>query len=247
MADRSGERVWFLQRIKRGTTLVDLITIDDNTVVGTVESDRTYFIGGLLEDDLVVVASGEGEKSTLSVSPRGAITEVSSCLDYSTKYGALILRVMFGNHSACTSLDGRHLVFFDVMTGQLDAIPAFGSGTWGPTHLPEIPSANTRGVDQLLLRLRVPDASTAPYDITQAVYVADLSKHSVRLVYEHERPGSVTPLGIVDGLLIAGVKIEGRSSITLVDIESGEWQTLVDLPPGYFIYDAQPTANKPAA
>ncbi len=240
LGDQSGEKVWFLQRTWRETTLVDLVTADNVTVMETVTLEGSYYMeGGLLEDHLVVVATIEGERSMLSVSPKGAIAEVFSCRDHSTEYGRLNLRAVYGTKTACT--DGRHLVFYDVMTGQLDAISAFESGKWVSTYLPEIPALNTTGVhnDHLLLKLQVPDASTAPYVFTKAVYVADLSEHTVRLVYEHQRPGYLAPLGIVEGLLIAKAGNEGRSTIVVIDIESGEWQTVVDLPEGYFIYDAK--------
>ncbi len=64
---------------------------------------------------------------------------------------------------------------------------------------------------------------------------------TVRPVYEndHQRARFITPLGMVDGLLIASGRVEGEKSIVVIDIASGEWQTVVDLPEGYFIYDAK--------
>ena len=240
LGDQSGEKVWFLQRTWRETTLVDLVTTDNTTVMETVTLDGTYYLSGLLGNDLYVVRGGE-DRDDLVVSENGVVSEVVSCRDLSTEYGAFSTVGVFGTYTACTSLGGQHLVFYDVMTGQLDTIPAFESGRWGPTVLPEIPAGNTTGVhnDQLLLRLWGSDASIAPLNIIKAVYVADLSEHSVRLVYEHERPGFFTPLGIVDSLLIATAGNEGRSTIVAIDIETGEWQTVVDLPKGYFIYDAK--------
>ena len=235
LGDQSGEKVWFLQRTWRETTLVDLVTTDNTTVMETVTLDGTYYISGLLGNDLYVVRGGE-DRDDLVVSENGVVSEVVSCRDFSPYLSTV---GVFGTYTAC--IGGQRLVFYDVMTGQLDRIPAFESGTWGPTVLPEIPGGNTRGVhnDHVLFRLWVPDGSTASSKIIKAVYVADLSEHSVRLVYEHDRPGSFTPLGLVDGLLIATARNEGRSTIVVIDIETGEWHSVVDLPKGYFIYDAK--------
>ena len=240
LADQSGERVWLLQRTPSDTTLVDLVSIEDNTVVLTVEIDGSYFISGLLEDDLYVVRGGE-DRDDLAVSPSGTVRKAASCRDYAEDFGDLSTVGVFGRNSACVTLDGRqHLVFYNGTTGQVDVVKASGSGRWSRVILPEIPAANTTGQhsDQVLIQLQVPDATIPSYSVTKAIYVADLSDNAVRLVHGYEEGRYGSPLGIVDGLLIVKAGIEGENSIVVIDIESGESQTVVDLPDGYFVYDA---------
>ena len=237
LADRSGEKVWLLQWTGSDTTLVDLVAIEDNTAVSTVELDGAYWISGLSEDDLYVVRGGEYRDDRV-VSPNGAVREVSSCRD-SPDYGDLRTLAVFRDHFSCLTLDDQHLIFYDETTGQVDVFTASGSDRWDGVFLPEIPAANTTGVhsDQVLLRLRGPDVNNPPYHVTKSIYVADLTEHTVRLVYEneHEQARFITPLGIVDGLLIS----RAGSAIVVIDIETGEWHSVVDLPEGYFIYDAK--------
>ena len=113
----------------------------------------------------------------------------------------------------------------------------------GRGFLARDPSGEHYGVhsDQVLLGLRGPDVNNPPNHVTKSIYVAELTEHTVRLVYEneHRQARFITPLGIVDGLLIASTRIVGEESIVAIDIETGEWQTVVDLPEGYFIYDAK--------
>ena len=239
LGDRLGENVWLLQRTPAHTTLVDLVRVEDDTVVSTVELDGTYYISGLVDDNLYVVGDDDG-RGDLVVSPSGAVSEVVSCMDHSTEYGILFTVGVFGHHFACLTLEvENHLVFYDGTTEEVDVIEAFESGKWSAVFLPDIPMNNTTGNhgDKLLLRLR--DVTNPPYITTKAVYVADLSDHAVRLVYEHDRGEPILPLGIVDGLLIARAGTPGESSIVVIELKSREWHTVVDLPDGYFVYDAK--------
>lgn len=241
LSDRSGGKVWLLQRTRSGTTLVDLVAIEDNTVVSTVEFDGAYFISGLSEDDLYV-ASGDEDRGDRVVSPGGIVREVGSCDDFSDRYGGLRTVGVYGKHFACLTLnDDKHLVFYSETTGRVDVITAFESGRWSKAVLPEIPETNTTGYhsEHVLLSLRVPDATMPGYDMPKAVYAANLSEHTVRLVHEFEEGRSGTPLGIVDGLLIVATGFKGERWIAAVNIASGEWHRIVDLPEGYFVYDAK--------
>ena len=236
--DLSGEKVWLLQRTRADTTLVDLVSIEDNKVVSTVELDGSYWISGLLEDDLYVVGGGE-DRDDLVITESGIVTGVSSCEDYSEEYGDLYTLAVFDHHFVCLTLDDdRLLIFYDATTGEVEVITA-RSGRWSGVFLPEIPAVNTtdRHSGQVLLRFRKPDVTNPPYYAT-SIYVADLLDHTLRLVYQLERARYILPLGIVDGLLIAKAKVHGESSIVSIELETGDWQTIVGLPPGYFVYDA---------
>ena len=71
------------------------------------------------------------------------------------------------------------------------------------------------------------------------MYVADLSDQTVRLVHEYDEVRHDTPLGVVDGRLIVEALIAGNTSIVTIDVESGERLTVIDLPEGYYVYDAR--------
>ena len=238
LAGRSGGKVWLLQRTRSDTTLVDLVTIEGNTAELTVELDGTHYISGLLEDNLYIVG---GDQDRV-VSPSGIVRETSSCEDLSDEYGDLSTVGVYGRHFACLTFeDDKQLVFYSEADGRVNAVTAFESGRWSKAVLPEIPSVNTTGYhsDQVLLSLRVPDVARPGHNVRKAVYLADLSEQTVQLVHEFEEGRRGTPLGIVDGLLIASTGIIGEESIVVIDIETGEWKTVVDLPEGYFIYDAK--------
>lgn len=238
LADRSGGKVWLLQRTRSDTTLVDLVTIEDNTVTMTVELDGAYYIFGLSGDELYV---GGGEADRV-VNPSGAVREVASCKDYSDEYGDLSTVGVYGEHFACVTRNNeKHLVFYSDTTGRVDVVTAFESGKWSKAVLPQIPETNTTGYhsDQVLLSLRVPDATMSGHYAQKAVYAADLSEHTVRLVHEFDDGRRGTPLGIADGLLIAEAGFKGEKWIVVIDVASGEWHRVVQLPEGYFIYDAK--------
>ena len=235
LGDRSGEKVWLLQRTPSDTTLVDLVSIDNGTAMLTVALDGSYWIAGLSEEGLFLVS----ERDDLVISPSGTVRDLSTCRDDPARDRYLV--AVFGNHTTCRTDDSRQLVFYDGSTGQEDVNIAFESGRWLGTFLPEIPAVNITGVhaDQLLLRLQIPDVDNLPYDKTKAVYVADLSEHTVQLVHEYEDGRHGSPLGFVDGVLIVKAGVEGENSIVLVDVASGVWHKVVDLPEGYFVYDAK--------
>ena len=236
LGDRSGDKVWFLQQTPSDTTLVDLVSIDDSAAMLTVPLDGSYWIGGLSEDGLFLA----GDRGSLAISPSGTVKEVSSCRDEPAQDHRYLVAV-FGNYTVCITDDSRQLVFYDGNTGLEDVFVAPESGRWSGTVLPEIPAVNMTGVhtDQLLFRLQIPDVENPPYYKAKAVYVADLSEHTVRLVHEYEEGRYGSPLSVVDGLLILKAGVEGENSIVVVDIASGEWHKVVDLPEGYFVYDAK--------
>ncbi|MDE0232652.1 MAG: hypothetical protein OXI56_12630 [bacterium] len=238
LADRSGEKVWMLQWTNSDTTLVDLVNIEDNTAELTLELDGSYFISGLFKDELYVV-TGDDDRV---VSPGGTVSEVVPCRDFSDEYGDLHIVGVYGEHFACLTLeDEKHLVFHSETDGRVSVVTAFESGRWSRPFLPQIPASNTTEYhsDQVLLSLEVPDVTRPGYTVRKAVYLADLSEQTVQLVHEFEEGRRGTPLGIVDGLLIASTGVIGEESIVVIDIETGEWNTVVDLPEGYFIYDAK--------
>ena len=236
LGDRSGQKVWLLQRTPSDTTSVDLVSVDEGAARLTVPLDGSYWINGLSEEGIFLVS----DQDSVVISPSGTVKDISSCRDDPAQDHRYLVAV-FGDHTACITDDSRHLVFYDGNTGQEDVHIAPESGRWLGTVLPEIPAVNMTGVhtDQLLLRLRIPDVDNPPYDKTKAVYVADLSMHTVRLVHEYEDGQHGSPLGIVDGLLIVKAGVEGENSIVVVDVASGEWHKIVDLPEGYFVYDAK--------
>lgn len=238
LADRSGEKVWMLQWTNSDTTLVDLVNIEDNTAELTLELDGSYFISGLFKDELYV-ATGDDDRV---VSPGGTVSEAVPCRDFSDEYGDLHIVGVYGEHFACLTLeDDKHLVFYSETDGRVSVVTAFESGRWSRPFLPQIPASNTTEYhsDQVLLSLEVPDVTRPGYTVRKAVYLADLSEQTVQLVHEFEEGRRGTPLGIVDGLLIASTGVIGEESIVVIDIETGEWNTVVDLPEGYFIYDAK--------
>jgi len=238
LADRSGDKMWMLQWTNSDTTLVDLVNIEDNTAELTLELDGSYFISGLFNDELYV-ATGDDDRV---VSPGGTVSEVVPCRDFSDEYGDLHIVGVYGEHFACLTLeDDKHLVFYSETDGRVSVVTAFESGRWSRSFLPRIPASNTTEYhsDQVLLSLEVPDVTRPGYNVRKAVYLADLSEQTVQLVHEFEEGRRGTPLGIVDGLLIVSSGFIGEESIVVIDIETGEWKTVVDLPEGYFIYDAK--------
>lgn len=239
LADRLGEKVWLLQWPRSDMTLVDLVTIEDNTAESTVELDGIYWISGLLDDSLYVV--GDDHWGARAISPNGIVREVSSCEDYSTDYGELQTLAVFRDRLSCITLDGRHVILYDETTGQVNAFTAIEPHKWSGVVLPNIPAVNTTGIhsDQMLLQLRGPNVNDPPYYVTESIHMVDLTEQTVRLVYDNEQTRFMMPLGIVDGLLITSKGFEGRSSITLIDIETGEGHKVVNLPKGYFVYDAK--------
>lgn len=238
LGDRSGENVWLLQRTDSERTLVDLVRVEDDTVLSTVELEGSYWIAGLAEDDLYVAGSGGGDD--VAISQSGRVREVTSCLDYSTEYGHLSTVGVFANTFACVTEDEKLLVIHNEGNGRTDVVAAPEPGAWTGVFLPNIPAVNTTGHhnDQVLLLLQGPDAANPSNRVPEAVYVADLSHHTVRLVHEYDEVRHEMALGVVDGRLIVEALIAGDTSIVAIDVESGERQTVIDLPEGYFVYDA---------
>ena len=237
LGDRSGENIWLLMRTYAGT-LVELIT-KEGAVLAEFELKGSYYAAGLLDNDLIVI--NQYDRDDLVLKSTGAIDEVTTCRD-DIENGNLRVVSVHGHHTACLSDDERHLVLYDVTTGQTDRFTAFESGHWSPIVLPIIPAevANIAGrhMDQLLLEYLEPDP-TNQYSITKAIYAADLSNHTMRWLYDKREGEALSPLGIVDDLLFfsSGVIGEGQAIIA-IDLRSGERQTVVELPEGYFIYDA---------
>lgn len=238
--DGSGKNIWLLKRTAFAT-LVELIT-REGVVLASFGLGGSFYAGRLLDNDLIVSGGVGGDYLVLRTT--GAIDEVMIC-PYDIENAYLNLRAVsvHGHHTACLSYDDRHLVLYDMATGQTDRFSAFESGHWSLSVLPNIPGdvGNIAGVhtNQLLLAYEEPDPTDPSYTIRKAIYAADLSNHTVRLVHEFEEGRRGTPLGIVDGLLIANAGIEGESSIVVIDIASGEWHRVVDLPEDYFVYDAK--------
>ena len=239
--DQSGENIWLLKRTDVAT-LVDLITIED-AVLARFELDGSYYAGRLLENDLIVI-DGDGRDDLVlrTTGAIDAIDDVTICPDDIENANLRVVSV-HGHHTACLSDDDRHLVLYDVTTGQTDRFTAFESGHWSRSVLPDIPVAvgNTVGVhtDQLLLKYQAPDPTNPPYTITKAIYVADLSNHTVRWLYDNEEGAFLRPLGFVDDLLIVATGVRGQDEVIMsIDTQSGERQKIIDLPAGYFIYDA---------
>ena len=225
LGDGSGESIWLLIQ-KGGGTLVDLVT-KEGSVMAEFELEGSYYAAGLLGNDLVVL--DRYDRDDLVLRSSGAIDEVTTCRD-DIENGNLRVVSVHGHHTACLSDDDRQLVLYDVTTGQTDRFTAFESGRWSLSVLPNIPSeiANIAGVhaDQLLLASR------------EAIYAADLSNHTMRWLYDKQEGEFLTPLGIVDNLLMGANGVVGREVIIAIDLRSGERQTIVELPEGYFIYDA---------
>ena len=236
LGDQPGKSVWVLERTDVAT-LVDVIT-REGALLARFELDGSYFAGRLLGNDLVVFDFDGGDD--LLLRSNGAIDEATTCPE-DMENGDLRMVSAYGHHTACLSDDDRHLVLYDITTGQTDRFTAFDSGHWSRMVLPNIPSVNTRGVhsDQLLLTLQEPDPTNPPYTIAKAIYAADLSSHTMRWLYDNEEGESLRPLGIVDNLLIVSTGVIGRNEVIMsIDTRSGERQTIIELPEGYFIYDA---------
>ena len=238
LGDQSGENIWVLQRAGVAT-LVDLVT-RGGTVLASFELNGSYYAGGLLDNDLIVIDGDARDDHELMLSSTGAIDEVTIC-PHDMESGNLRVVSVYGHHIACLSDDDRHLVLYDVTTGQTDRFTAFEWGHWSQTVLPYIPAANTTGVhtDQLLLTYNAPDPTNPPYTITKAIYAADLSNHTMRWLYDNAEGEFVRPLGIVNDLLIVSTGWVGEDEVIMsIDTRSGEPQTIIELPEGYFIYDA---------
>ena len=238
--DHSGENIWVLKRTGVAT-LVNLITKEGTALAG-FELKGSYYADRLSGNDLIVY-SGDG-RDDLALSSTGAIAigQVPMCPE-GIENGNLRLVSVHGHHTACLSDDDRHLVLYDAATGQTDRFTALGSGRWSLNVLPGIPVAvvNTPGrdTDQLLLVYREPDPTNPPYTITKAIYAADLSNHTMRWLYDNEEGEFLTPLGIVDHLLIVAIRVIDQGEVIMsIDTRSGERQTIIELPEGYFIYDA---------
>ena len=232
--DQSGENIWLLKRTDVAT-LVDLITKED-TVLARFELDGSYYAGRLLDNDLIVIKDGRNDLVLRTTGAIDAIDEVTICPD-DIENGNLRVVSVHGHHTACLSDDGRHLVLYDVTTGQTDRFTAFESGHWSLSVLPNIPVAvgNTAGIhtDQLLLKHQAPDPTNPPYTITKAIYAADLSNHTMRWLYDNEEGAFLRPLGIVDNLLIVATRMVGQNEVIMsIDTQSGERQKIIDLPAG---------------
>ena len=236
LGDRSGENIWLLNRTDVAT-LVELVT-KEGAVLAEYELKGSYYAAGLLNNALILIDDNDGDDLVLRNT--GVVDEVRTCRDDIEK-GNLRLVSVYGHHTACLSDDDRHLVLYDVITGQTDRFTAFESGHWSQPVLPDIPAANTTGVhtDQLLLRYNATDPTNPPYTITKAIYAAGLSNHTMRWLYDNEEGEFLTPLGIVDNLLIVATRVVGQGEVIIaIDLRSGERQTGIELPEGYFIYDA---------
>ena len=236
LGDQSGENIWLLERTDVGT-FVELVTKEDTLLAG-FELNGSYYAGRLLGNDLVVFDGDRG--GDLLLRSTGIIDEVTTCPE-DIENGNLSVVSVYGHHTACLSDDDRHLVLYDMTTGQTDRFTAFESGHWSLTGLPYIPGVNTRGVhtDQLLLTYKAPDPTNPPYTITKAIYAADLSNHTMRWLYDNAEGESLRPLGVVDNLLIVATGLIGQDEVIMsIDTRSGERQKIVELPEGYFIYDA---------
>ena len=236
LGDRSGENIWLLNRTDVAT-LVELIT-REGTVLAEFELAGSYYTAGLLDDDLVV--TDDAGREDLMLRSTGVIDEVTTCRD-DKENGNLRIVSVYGHYTACLSDDDRHLVLYDVTTGQTDPFTALESGHWSQSVLPDIPAANTTGVhtDQLLLAYNAPDPTNPPYTITKAIYAADLSNHTIRWLYDNEEGEFLTLLGFVDNFLIVATGVIGQGEVIIaIDTGSGERKTVMELPEGYFIYDA---------
>ena len=169
LGDQSGENVWLLQRTDSERTLIDLVRVEDDTVLSTVEMEGSYWIAGLAEDDLYVAGSG-GIGGDLAISEDGRVREVTSCLDYYIEYGHLSTVGVFATTFACVTDEGeRDLVFHDEADGRTGVVTAPEPGTWTGVFLPNIPAANTTGYhsDQVLLSLQGPDTAESVISGTQ--------------------------------------------------------------------------------
>ena len=238
VGDRSGENVWLLKRAGNGT-LVELVTMGD-TVLVRFELEGSYNVDGLLESDLIVI--GGDDRDGLVLRSTGVVDEVKICPE-DIKNGNLRLVSVHGSRAACLSDDDRHLVLYDMTSGQTDRFTAFESGHWSLSVLPDIPAAvaNTVGAhtDQLLLSHQVPDPTNPPYNFTKAIYAADLSDHTLRLLYDNEEGEFLRPLGIVEDLLMVATRVVGQGEVILsIDTQTGERRAITELPEGFFIYDA---------
>ena len=236
LGGQPGENVWLLKRTDTAT-LVELVT-KEGAVLARFELEDSYYAVGLLDNDLIVI-DGDN-RDDLVLRSTGVIDEVTTCRD-DMESGNLRVVSVYGHHTACLSDDDRLLVLYDVTTGQTDRFTAFESGHWSQSVLPDIPAANTTAVhtDQLLLRYNAPDPTNPPYTITKAIYAADLSNHTMRWLYDNEGGEFLTPLGIVDNLLIVATRVVGEGEvIKTIDLSTGERQTVMELPEGFFIYDA---------
>ena len=237
LEDQSGENIWLLKRTDVAT-LVDLIT-KEGAVLARFELNGSYHSDGLLDNDLIVIDGDD--RDYLVLTSTGAIDEVTLCPDDIENRNLRVVSVR-GHHTACLSHEDRHLVLYEVTTGQTDRFTAF-AGRWSLSVLPDIPVAvgNTAGAhtDQLLLAYREPDPANPSYTFTKAIYAADLSNHTMRWLYDNEEGEFLRPLGIVDNLLIVATGVIGQDEVIMsIDTRSGERQTIIDLPAGYFIYDA---------
>ena len=236
LGDRSGENIWLLNRTDVAT-LVELAT-KEGAVLAEFELKGSYYAAGLLENDLVLINDDDGDDLVLRST--GVIDEVTTCRDDIENRNLRVVAV-YGHRTACLSDDDRHLVLYDVITGQTDRFAAFESGHWSQSVLPDIPAANTTGIhtDQLLLAYNAPDPANPPYTIRKAIYAVDLSNHSMRWLHDNEEGEFLTLLGIVDNLLIVAKRVVGQGEVIVaIDLGSGVRQTVVELPEGYFIYDA---------
>ncbi len=240
LEDQSGGNIWVLKRTGVAT-LVDLIT-KEGTVVASFDLNGSYYARRSLDNDLIVIDDDGRDDLVLTSTGAIAINEVATCPD-DIDNGNLHLVSVHEHNIACLSDDGRHLVLYDVTTGQTDRFTAFESGRWTLSVLPPIPvaigNAPGRYTDQLLLVYNAPDPANPPYTIGKAVYMADLSNHTLRWLHDNEEGESVTPLGMVDNLLIVATGVMGQDEVIMsIDTQSGERQTIIELPAEYFIYDA---------
>ena len=235
-ADQSGSLTWLLQYFYNSShahsryvdyTLIELVNNKTGEIVTTTQLDGDYYRVGLLDDALFVASDRGGAV----LDQDGTLTPITTYSDDHQKYGWL---AVYRRWLAYLSHDKRNLIIADVDTNQTHTLTVPGSGTWSPVILPDIPAQRIwANSDEIIVEYR-----KDPMQPPDSVYVVGLADQTARLIYVQGDDPPSSAIGIVDGALLVGTEVldEGLT-LSAIQYETGSWQTLVNLPEGYFVFD----------
>ena len=248
LADQTGSRVWILQRSDQehhhdtGKTRVDLVTVDTVETVMTTEIYGAYVIGGIVDDDLVLVGYEKTPAQVLILAEDGRLRNLP--VDF--KDDSVIWHEGFqlieahGRHIVLLRRDLQELVVVDIETSIARPIPKPGVGLWTPNGIPrepEGPNGMTR-TDEFVIGFR-------PTVGKWSLHAVRIDNQSVREIgeYSDRQPtGSHTyrkPVFWAENVAAGGAVLAFVGSDIYVVDEAGSLLPVVGFPTNeYVVSDA---------